>query len=980
MARTSVTGEQIGDGSIQTVDIADLAVTTVKITNSAVTDAKVAAANKDGLATVPSMRTLGTGATQAVAGNDARLSDARAPTAHTHTFASLTVKPTTLSGYGITDAEYMQPVNTVRGNLGNPTVSEKALFHGQFNNKFRFTPAGLQEESVDNVTWTTSTRMTAAQLGDIMIGEGDTGGANAIPAPAVGGQGHFRLTWDYATAGVGYICLNNLYCYNSTNGNTIRFSIEAFHNTNGWEAIASGNENNWPGHTNMPHSAIWFSANATQYSKVRVTFSILSAAYANAFTLYGLEWFGGYPSGKRNVQSYDRLKNVTFPAVITGTRLTSTIATGTAPLTVASTTVVTNLNADLVDGLHVATSATANTVVARDVNGYIYGTFLNSNRVDENSAAASYTYDAGDGWIRKKTLANARLELVTSASVTNAIGTPWTSYLPLAGGTLTGQVNIPNLNSIMTNGSRTNLVVTNNSAAIAQSPTARFWHDLLAFCKNDVPTYETNNGTTWSSATLNKELFSQKENQSIPILTTNIKGARWTWSQKAWSYAEWVNLGVTWVATAPLCRMLVESSPDGITWTTVHTSTNNNNEGTVLLLAIPRISPDNYLRLSLIWISGGVDVNLSNIKLLTSRPGDQGGGSETAFPYTWDGNQNISFPGNIGIGTVNNGVNKVQIEGTIKAFAATTSDQVVIKSQLDLKANDNSVIHNSGTETRTGILNIVNNGSLVDGTDANRIDITQNGALAALNVTVNNNRNGQLTTINGAGIGLSFNNLSSTSGTSLYGYSSGSGKSIVLNNATAATGAPFTIQKNSVDVITMTDDGKITATAGTSSTHVVVKSQLDLKAPLASPTFTGTINNTSLAGTGSRAVVSDANGNLSAPQNLYQQGSISASGDITAYSSSDKRLKDNITVIPDALAKIQRIGGYEFDWNSNQDTYSGHDIGVIAQEIEDILPELVITRDNGYKAVKYDKLVALLIEGIKEQQKRIVTLENLILN
>ncbi len=49
----------------------------------------------------------------------------------------------------------------------------------------------------------------------------------------------------------------------------------------------------------------------------------------------------------------------------------------------------------------------------------------------------------------------------------------------------------------------------------------------------------------------------------------------------------------------------------------------------------------------------------------------------------------------------------------------------------------------------------------------------------------------------------------------------------------------------------------------------------------------------------------------------------------------------------------------------------GHDIGVIAQEIEAILPEVVTTRDTGYKAVKYEKIVALLIEAIKEQQLEI---------
>ena len=85
---------------------------------------------------------------------------------------------------------------------------------------------------------------------------------------------------------------------------------------------------------------------------------------------------------------------------------------------------------------------------------------------------------------------------------------------------------------------------------------------------------------------------------------------------------------------------------------------------------------------------------------------------------------------------------------------------------------------------------------------------------------------------------------------------------------------------------------------------------------------------------------------------------------------SDKDLKDNITPIENPIDKIKEIGGYEFDWN-NKSSYEGHDVGVIAQEIEKVLPEVVTTRDNGYKAVKYEKIVALLIEGIKEQQLQI---------
>ena len=95
-------------------------------------------------------------------------------------------------------------------------------------------------------------------------------------------------------------------------------------------------------------------------------------------------------------------------------------------------------------------------------------------------------------------------------------------------------------------------------------------------------------------------------------------------------------------------------------------------------------------------------------------------------------------------------------------------------------------------------------------------------------------------------------------------------------------------------------------------------------------------------------------------------GTIRATGNVIAYYSSDKQLKDNITPIPNALEKVKQIGGYEFDWNDKQTDFEGHDIGVIAQEIEAVLPEIVVDKLDGYKGVDYHKLSAVLIEAIKE--------------
>ena len=67
-------------------------------------------------------------------------------------------------------------------------------------------------------------------------------------------------------------------------------------------------------------------------------------------------------------------------------------------------------------------------------------------------------------------------------------------------------------------------------------------------------------------------------------------------------------------------------------------------------------------------------------------------------------------------------------------------------------------------------------------------------------------------------------------------------------------------------------------------------------------------------------------------------GTIECQGDIIAFASSDERLKDNLTPISSPLEKVSRLNGYEFDWNDKQNTYSGHDVGVVAQEVEQVMP------------------------------------------
>ena len=114
-------------------------------------------------------------------------------------------------------------------------------------------------------------------------------------------------------------------------------------------------------------------------------------------------------------------------------------------------------------------------------------------------------------------------------------------------------------------------------------------------------------------------------------------------------------------------------------------------------------------------------------------------------------------------------------------------------------------------------------------------------------------------------------------------------------------------------------------------------------------------------------------------------GTIRATSDIIGYFSSDESLKTNVKKIENPLEKIRKINGVEFDWtdefidqHGGEDGYfiKKHDVGVIAQNIETVLPEVVGTRPDGIKAVKYDRIVALLIEGINALQDEIDALKN----
>ena len=102
-------------------------------------------------------------------------------------------------------------------------------------------------------------------------------------------------------------------------------------------------------------------------------------------------------------------------------------------------------------------------------------------------------------------------------------------------------------------------------------------------------------------------------------------------------------------------------------------------------------------------------------------------------------------------------------------------------------------------------------------------------------------------------------------------------------------------------------------------------------------------------------------------------GPLHVCDDIVAFygQSSDISLKENVSTLENPLAKVMQIRGTEYDWKEGNKNYSGHDIGVIAQDIEKVLPEAVSTKPDGTKGVHYNKLIPLLIEAVKDLSNKV---------
>lgn len=188
-----------------------------------------------------------------------------------------------------------------------------------------------------------------------------------------------------------------------------------------------------------------------------------------------------------------------------------------------------------------------------------------------------------------------------------------------------------------------------NAVAIIQSPIPKYlWHDVLAFCRDCTPTYyTTTDGSTWTQATLEKNLFSHKMTWGRQnVISDTVKGSRWVWATGAWDYGgcAWLLIGISYSSKNAYFDILLEQADSSGNWVVLLNKENcyYNSVPVWFKTNTPQGGPQ--IRLTITRNASDATTNIlpiTSIRWLASRWGDQGRGEELEYPYQWDSENNI---------------------------------------------------------------------------------------------------------------------------------------------------------------------------------------------------------------------------------------------------------------------------------------------------------------------------------------------------
>jgi len=200
---------------------------------------------------------------------------------------------------------------------------------------------------------------------------------------------------------------------------------------------------------------------------------------------------------------------------------------------------------------------------------------------------------------------------------------------------------------------------------------------------------------------------------------------------------------------------------------------------------------------------------------------------------------------------------------------------------------------------------------------------------------------------------------------------------VLIDGGSGSTLSKVVEIKNGGLCLSTPTGGQICA-AGTGTHSLQGTTQLNVLKATGASTLCGAIlgcNNLEICGTTTLNGCATLNGGLNVTSgNLFVTGTIDATNDITAFKTSDRRLKNNIIKIDNSNDVINSLNGYKYQWDEKANQ-TGEDVGVIAQEVEEFIPSAVRENEKGYLSVDYVKLIPYMIEEVKSLNNRIKILE-----
>ena len=204
-------------------------------------------------------------------------------------------------------------------------------------------------------------------------------------------------------------------------------------------------------------------------------------------------------------------------------------------------------------------------------------------------------------------------------------------------------------NNFLVNIATNNVLTPGADWAIASAISKYLWHDLLPF-RSAKAEYSTD-GTTWTEDTTDKyrrTLTNQKENQTLTVLSDSRPYARFTWDAGSaiWHacQADWLIIGFAYASPAATCSIKFQYSTDGVTWVdSLSVASSSYNSAPSWFKINNSFSSCRAVRLVLTRTNSSGTLNLSSVKWLTKRWGNQGMGSELEKPYSWDNNANLYY-------------------------------------------------------------------------------------------------------------------------------------------------------------------------------------------------------------------------------------------------------------------------------------------------------------------------------------------------